>query len=155
MNSRIFKEKGYTYNPDTGEIFNPKGIKCGSLNNEGYVRIGTYFMGKVIQVSAHRFAWFYIHGEEPKIIDHINRVKTDNRLSNLRPITHRGNMSNRDKSKTSSKYTGVNWNESNQKWRVKIGINKKTVPLGYFNSEEEASEAYQNYLKNYLESNGN
>ena len=79
------------------------------------------------------------------VVDHINTIKTDNNLDNLQIITHRENCS-KDK-KGSSKYTGVSWYKSSQKWRAEIKINGKGKYLGYFKTELEASEAYQKKLK--------
>lgn len=80
------------------------------------------------------------------VIDHINNNRLDNRLKNLQLITHRENSSKDRKNKT-SKYIGVSWIKSRNKWNSQIVLNKKLNYLGAFNTEEEASEAYQNALK--------
>lgn len=74
------------------------------------------------------------------VIDHINEIKTDNRLENLRIITHRKNISRGKKG--SSKYTGVSWNKISKKWRADIQINGKGKTLGLFEIEEDAAMAY-------------
>jgi hypothetical protein len=82
-------------------------------------------------------------------VDHKNGNGLDNRRSNLRPCTHAQNMANRRKQvKTRSKFKGVtrasgtssspDWN----KWRARININKKSVFLGYYDTELEAALAY-------------
>ena len=80
------------------------------------------------------------------IVDHKNNVKTDNRLSNLQQIKHRENSS-KDKHRynPTSKYVGVN--KVGEKYRATISINNKKIHIGYFDSEIEASKAYQLKLK--------
>lgn len=82
------------------------------------------------------------------VVDHINAVKTDNRLCNLQLISNRENVSKDVKNKT-SKYTGVCWNKDRKKWIAQITINKKSSQLGYFDDEEKASEAYQRILQHH------
>lgn len=68
-----------------------RGDVAGKTNGRGYrvIKIdGAYYY-------AHRLAWFYITGNWPKETDHINRVKTDNRMVNLREVTHSLNNRNR------------------------------------------------------------
>ena len=79
------------------------------------------------------------------IIDHINNIKTDNRLINLQIITQRQNLS-KDK-KGSSIYTGVSWDKSKNRWISSITINCKRYHLGCFKNEYDAHLAYQNKLK--------
>lgn len=80
------------------------------------------------------------------VIDHINDVKTDNRVENLQIVTQRFN-SHKTQGKYSSQYKGVHFKNENKKWRAAIVINSKLIHLGYFNSEHEAHLAYQNKLK--------
>ena len=83
------------------------------------------------------------------VVDHINSVKTDNRLENLQIITSRENTS-KDKKGGSSKYTGVHWFNRTKKWKVQIKIDGKSKHLGYFTDELKASEAYQKALKELI-----
>lgn len=80
------------------------------------------------------------------VVDHINNNPKDNRLENLQIITNRENLSKDKKNKT-SKYTGVCWHKSTNKWRAKISINGKSFWLGVFDTQEQAHEAYKNKLK--------
>lgn len=80
------------------------------------------------------------------VVDHINHDKTDNRVENLQLITNRENCSKDVKNKT-SKYTGVSWDKHRGRWTSKIKINGNTINLGRYKCELEASEAYQNKLK--------
>ena len=78
------------------------------------------------------------------VVDHINNVKTDNRLENLQIVTNRHN-STKDL-KGSSKFPGVSWSRPNKKWKANIKIDGKLNYLGYFSTEYEAALAYQNAL---------
>ncbi len=81
------------------------------------------------------------------IVDHIDDDKLNNNVSNLRIRTHRFNLSRRKGA--TSKFVGVSWNTLEGKWRSVIRINGNDVFLGSFTDELEASEAYQNKLKEY------
>ena len=77
------------------------GVAVGSKSPSGYLVI------TIGQKSywAHRLAWIYCHGEiqENMVIDHINGVRNDNRIVNLRPCSHSENMQNRGISHTPSR----------------------------------------------------
>ena len=79
------------------------------------------------------------------VVDHINNDKLDNRVENLRIVTQRENA-NRKHLKSTSKYTGVHWQEDCKKWRAGIIINGKKYYLGIFTDEYDAHLAYQNKL---------
>lgn len=81
-------------------------------------------------------------------VDHINFIKTDNRLENLQIITPRENKTRSiDRSKTTSKFHGVYFRSDRKKWVSNIRINGKQKFLGYFTNELEAAEAYQKALE--------
>lgn len=80
------------------------------------------------------------------IVDHINNNKLDNRVENLQLTNNRHNSS-KDKIGLTSKYIGVNLHKQSNRWRARIMINKKQLSLGYFDTELEASKAYQLKLK--------
>lgn len=88
--------------------------KCSSINSDGYLMI--MINGKAYP--AHRLAWLIVYGTMPDgFIDHINRVRTDNRISNLRLVTHSENMQNRKIQKNNkSGYRGVSWDAKYGKW---------------------------------------
>ena len=72
------------------------------------------------------------------VVDHINNVKTDNRLSNLQVISHRDNCSKDRKGSV-----GVSFNKKNRKWVSMISIDRNQFYLGSFESEDRASISYQ------------
>lgn len=80
------------------------------------------------------------------VVDHINDNTQDNRVENLQIITQRENSYKTQRNGT-SKYKGVGWSKDKKKWRSYIRLNGVIKHLGYFNNELEASEAYQNKLK--------
>jgi len=81
------------------------------------------------------------------VVDHIDNNKTNNKLSNIQVVSQRVNASkDKFRIKRTSKYVGVNKSHKGNKWIAKIHIGK-TIHLGRFDTEEEASEAYQAKLK--------
>ena len=136
------------YNPETGE-FRWKvsrggkvksGDVAGRVTAKGHQQIEIDYT----QYQAHRLAWLYQTGAWPtKMIDHINRVKSDNRFINLREVTSSQNAQNSLSSRGSSRYRGVSWVATRRKWWAQISINGKQRYLGSFDIEEEAAEAYK------------
>jgi len=93
-----------SYNPETGKFkweksrgTRKKGDEAGSLDGHGYI---------CIQINrkphrAHNIAWLFITGNWPELsIDHINRVRDDNRAINLREISFSENLLNSPRSKS-------------------------------------------------------
>lgn len=136
------------YDPETG-IFTrlvgrsgPRaraGDVAGCDNGKGYIRI--YVDGKPYK--AHRLAWFYMHGEWPEEIDHRNGERADNRLSNLRPVTRQQNNLNQSiyRSNTSG-LKGVSFYKATGKWKAQIQVNGRKIGLGYYQTKEQAHQAY-------------
>jgi hypothetical protein len=90
---------------------------------------------------AHRLAWFYVHGRWPVYeIDHVNGVKADNRLLNLREATSLENKRNRKRCRrNTSGFKGVS--AIGRKWRAKIRTDEGRIYLGRFDTPEEAYAA--------------
>jgi len=80
------------------------------------------------------------------VVNHKNFIRNDNKVENLEIITQRENA-NKKQIKSRSKYTGVFYNKSNNKWISKIYINKHHKYLGCFETEVEAFEYYEKALK--------
>ena len=115
------------------------GDVAGRQHGGGYLRIKVQSRDYL----AHRLAWLYMNGEWPTDqIDHINRVKTDNRISNLREVTNKQNHQNAGKSSNNtSGHPGVCWHKRDFKWIAKIMHNQKSINLGYFTNIEDAVSA--------------
>lgn len=130
----------YRYEPETGHFY--------ALKNSGKKRAGDavgwhgargYFCitvdGK--KYSAHRLAWFYVYGEWPKQqIDHINRNKLDNRISNLRDVSQAINARNRER------LSGAHFVKKCGKWKTQIGYEGSVIYLGQFTEKLHAEIAY-------------
>ena len=135
------------YDSDTG-IFTWKvnasgsaraGDVAGKLDSSGYSQIGLF---RRIHL-AHRLAWFYVYGVWPKEqIDHINRIKTDNRISNLRVVSQVENLQNKGKySNNASGHSGVSWHKPTSKWLAELRRDGKRMYLGVFPLLEDAIAA--------------
>ena len=92
------------------------------------------------RLSAHRVSWAIYHGAWPDAeIDHINGIKTDNRIENLRSVTRSENM--RNISVKSGSMRGIIYYKPTKKWCARIHVNGKSVHLGYHSSLKCAIEA--------------
>lgn len=119
------------------------------VNNKGYGIISLRLNSKRKTYAIHKLVSTSFLNNNPDgtmkvVVDHINNIKTDNRLENLQLISQRENCT-KDK-KGSSKYTGVCWNKQKNKWRSEIRIKGKKKHLGYFKCELAAAAAYQKEL---------
>jgi hypothetical protein len=94
------------------------------------------------RVLAHRVVWKMVHGEEPRMIDHIDGDRSNNRLSNLRSVTQFENGKNaRIRKNNTSGVMGVRWEERLGKWHCRINVNYRTIHLGVFDQFDEAVAA--------------
>jgi hypothetical protein len=117
------------------------GKEAGWLLNNGYIAIEVF--GQT--VLAHRLAWFYSHGIWPVgEIDHRDRDRTNNRISNLRDVSKSTNQANVGlRTDNTSGVRGINWNKRLSRWAVRLQVNNKRYFLGYFDSFDDAVEARQ------------
>lgn len=118
--------------------------------NKGYLYVVLYFNRNKKTKSIHQLVAMAFLGHTPCgykiVVDHINNIKTDNRIENLQLISNRENSS-KDKKNMYSKYTGVSWDKSKNKWKAQIRINGESKHLGIFENEIDASNAYNKILK--------
>jgi hypothetical protein len=126
-------------------------IRKSSYGDNGYVNIHLNGgdNGRVY-FKVHRLVMLCFYGSSDLHVDHINGIKDDNRLENLRYCTVRENQSfdnKRMKKPKYSKYIGVTKDVRRNKWVSKIVIDGKTVHIGTFDNELDAANAYQNKLK--------
>lgn len=135
------------YEPETGKIFwlvsrkghVRAGMEAGSRHGKGYVSIGI----AGYQYLAHRIAWSFVHGDPGPAaqIDHINGVRDDNRIANLRAATHAENSQN-SKPRTHNLCGIKGVRKIRNKWHARIKVEKKEIWLGSFDTAEEAKAAY-------------
>tara|TARA_R110002074_G_scaffold32337_1_gene90475 strand:+ start:140 stop:673 length:534 start_codon:yes stop_codon:yes gene_type:complete len=122
-----------------------KGAICGSP----YFRVNLYKDNKIKLKNIHQLVAIAFLKHTPcghkLVVNHIDINPKNNNLYNLEVITQRENC-NKKHIKSSSKYIGVYWENSSNKWRSSIRINGKAKHLGLFTDEKEAAQAYQNEL---------
>jgi len=138
------------YDPVTGQFTwkNPAkyrsaytGKIAGSRHSHGYIVISI----DSTPYPAHRLAWLYTHGEFPAdCIDHINGVRSDNRIENLRSVDRKANAENRRTARVghSTGFLGAVWRPRNNKYEARISVDKTYKYLGLFSTPEAAHEAY-------------
>ena len=114
----------------------------------GYLQVTIRIGGKITKVRTHVAVAIAFLGHKPDgfniIVDHKDNNKLNNNEGNLQLVSNRLNSTKDiDKSKTTSKYTGVSWNKSMSKWLVTIRAFGKSHYLGYYVDEDFAGEVYQ------------
>ena len=117
-----------------------KGYPQVQLNKNGFAK--TFSVHQLIVIA---FLYHKPNGTQKIVVDHINNIKTDNRIENLQLINIRENNT-KDQKAGISKYVGVTFNKVVNKWHSRITNENKTKHLGYFDTELEAHEAYQKAL---------
>lgn len=115
------------------------GSVAGATDSKGHRQIR--FEGKLYL--AHRLAWFMTYGRWPTPeADHKNGIRADNRIENLREVTHHQNSMNRGiYQSNSSGVPGVCWYRKTGKWTAYIREDGKNKNLGYFEKIEDAARA--------------
>ena len=117
-----------------------KGRIINTKSSHGYIIVGINNRRYYV----HRLIYMYFNGStNGKQIDHINRIRDDNRIENLRLVTHQENHFNR---------TGVHgyyWHKDNKKWSSQIVVGDKSIFLGLYEIENDARNAYLTAKKEY------
>jgi hypothetical protein len=84
----------------------------------------------------------------PKSIDHINHIKYDNRIENLRDVDHKTNLRNKSiHSNNTSGQCGINYKDN--KWVVSIRVNYKSIHIGVYSDLHDAVDARKSAEKKY------
>lgn len=136
IKEKLHYRDGHLYwNQDISNI--KAGSKAGCINSIGYHVIR---YNKKLYL-AHRLIWTLFNGTIPKgmQIDHINQIRSDNRIDNLRLVSHKQNGRNQKlRSTNTSGICGVSWLPDRKKWVARIWSNGKGCTLGYFKSKTDA-----------------
>jgi hypothetical protein len=119
------------------KVYNPDGYKRGKVFNMTF--------------SSHRVCWAIYFNQWPEQqIDHINGIRDDNRIENLRDVSQAVNVKNSRKRKNNtSGHTGVSWLKNNKKWAATININGRRKYVGFFHKKEEAIAARKKAAEKY------
>ena len=139
-----------SYNQDTGNFtWNfarqkaPAGKIAGRINDSGYRTICI----DAAHHRAQRLAWLYVHGVWPTdVIDHINGIRSDNRIGNLRDVSQATNAHNTRSAASSNKTTGLlgaYLHKPSGLFAAQIRICRKLKTIGYFKTAQEAHDAYK------------
>ena len=134
------------YCPDTGRFYWLKSGKgrrlsliAGFPDSVGYEIIRIH--GK--NLKAHRLAWLYVHGAWPRDqIDHINGIKNDNRIVNLRDVSRHVNQQNKRKASRSNKLGILGVQKTGSKFRTSIDHGNKKLYLGVHLTAQAAQNTY-------------
>ena len=138
---RLAIDKGITYNEESGKIY---GIRGGEIKprKDGYVIVGVRGGQNEYKVLGHQLAYYCKYGRVVDCIDHINGIRSDNRIENLREVTNQQNQFN-------TKAKGYHFNKRVNKFQSQIMLNRKNIHLGYFNTEQEARQSYLEAKEKY------
>ncbi|GHC61538.1 HNH endonuclease [Limoniibacter endophyticus] len=138
----------FSYDSSTGVLIwrvdNGRSVRAGDRagcvdGSHGYRKVR--YRG--VSYAEHRIIWMIYYGEDaPDQIDHINRARSDNRLSNLRAASVADNAFNKSRSSVnSSGVTGVYWSSEHRKWKAQISARGKRHFLGLHDSIDAARTA--------------
>lgn len=160
METGIFTWKFRDGKSKCDKRFNGKlgGKECGRILTTGYRALSIKINGKSVQIRLHRLAWFIVYGVIPEHdIDHIDRDKLNNRISNLRDVQRTINLRNsKMKSNNTSGVTGVFWRKDNKKWIAAANNGGRTCYVGAFLDKDEAEAAVKAFRERhgYTKSHG-
>jgi len=141
------------YDPDTGKLYwrdyaaLPKTWRTRYAGGEAftYLKPNGYRMGRIDYTAyqAHRIAWALHYGEDPAgEIDHVNRDRSDNRIANLRVVSHQENHRNTGlRRNNASGVMGVSWHKAGAKWTAYVMVDGRKQHLGYFHEFDDAVAA--------------
>jgi len=143
--SQKYLLKCFSYDADSGiltRIWGPNyhsdqflNKPAGWLDAEGYIRVQIKQTG----YKAHRIIWKMFYGLEPLELDHINRIRSDNRIDNLRQVTRSENQRNRTINKDNKTgVAGVHFDKKQKRWQAFIKNNEGKQISKYFHDFNDA-----------------
>ena len=139
----------FNYDPETGLFIRRVHRGRGHIGHnagtivDGYIRI----IINEERCLAHRLAWMYVYGEwPPGEIDHINRVRSDNRIANLRVCNRLQNCNNKNlNSNNKSGASGVYFERESGKWCSQVRHQGKQIRIGRYDSKDDAIKARRDF----------
>jgi hypothetical protein len=145
---KLFEEKGFKYNPETGDVTGPRGVIVTGKSSRGYLYLGIWIGDKKIKLMGHQFAWWIMYKEcrEDLILDHIDRNKLNNKISNLRLVTNQVNAFNQSNRKGYSKNKKGDFIV---RLYSTVGGIKKSIFYKKCKTEQEAIDTYQMAKEKY------
>lgn len=133
---------------DAPQQWNTKyaGTRAGAVMRTGYRYVS--FKG-FVPVGAHRLAWCHFHGEWPTdTLDHINGIRDDNRIANLRKASGSLNATNKAMQRNNtSGFVGVHFDKQRGLWRARVNFKRVGYDVGFFSTPEEANAARQEFVR--------
>lgn len=139
----IIELEGMIINPEDGYVMNRNNKILGYISKStGYVA----FTFNNTRYTAHRVIYEAFHNvklQPHQQINHINRIKNDNRITNLEVVNNQQNAQwtiNR-----TGTFKGAQWNKTHNKWRAELKYNGENNFLGYYDTELEAGKAYNDF----------
>jgi len=130
-----------------GRVKSTRKVLKANYRPTGYVHAQLTVDGKNKAIPIHRLVMKAFVGISNLDVDHINSIKDDNRLENLRYVTSRQNNLYKENTK------GYHYCKSTGKWKSEASINGRKKFLGRFVTEEEAYQAYHNAIKYSINKN--
>ncbi len=122
-----------------------KGDVVGRKTVHGYFRVAVINpYGYIESFGLHRICYALYYGRDPypMQVDHLNHDRVDNRICNLRLVTHQENGKNQRQRKDNTSGTcGVCFHKRDNKWHAQIRTNGKNKSLGYFTNKADAIAA--------------
>jgi hypothetical protein len=125
--------------------------RVGSLDRDGYLHMGyTDDQGRRKTFFLHRLIFLMHHGYLPKILDHIDGNKSNNKIENLREATHSQNLFNSKISKRNSTgVKGVSWKKREQRFLASCTVNGKHYELGHFKVLDDAAKVVKEFREKH------
>ena len=138
----------FKYDETSHSCLTRDGLPVGHLNGSGYY---AFKIGKMKKVLAHRIIWQLFNGPIPdgSVLDHIDRNRLNNKISNLRLATSRQNAQNRIK-KSKVGLIGVHYSKLHNNYEARVTVDGKKKTFGCFKSKYDAAlqrdlVAYEHY----------
>ena len=133
MLSQMRIKELFTY--DNGMLFwvdtarkNLRGKRAGTVNGQGYRQI----KADRVVYPEHRLIFMYHYGYVPKMLDHINCVRDDNRIENLRPCDQQNNCYNTHGWTGRTLPKGVTWSKKDKRYQAQLSVDGSNKYLGQF-----------------------